>query len=227
MDCSAGSGFPALALAADDQLDVTIHCTDTSEEMLDVLARRAKELQVDLSDLAPEELRGTGPAIRDLRLDWDDLDRLPPVYDCVMCRGNSLVYANTWSGGDQVADRRAIFRYLKKMAAILRPGGILHVDAPWNLALPTSRYQPLSYGKNSIWEKVTIEPDRRHWLVTFRNPMGETKSFERYSTLLTAYDIAAMLPKLGFEPTRPIRLDGERPTLGVIIARKRHGPPAE
>ncbi len=223
LDCSAGTGFPALDLAADPTLSVKVHCSDASSVMLDVLALRAKELDVDMTQLTPgvadssEERDG-------LQINWDSLHTVPAVYDYVMCRGNSLMYANTWDGHTEVTDKAAIGHYLEKMVGRLRPGGFLHVDAPWNLSLPPVRYQRLSYGKYSFEEKATIEPSRRRWDLTVRQPNGEVSKFQRFSTLITVQDVAEMLRDLGFDHTEPTHLPGERKTLGVIIARKRHGP---
>jgi hypothetical protein len=106
------------------------------------------------------------------------------------------------------------------MKAKVRPGGHLHVDAPWKLSLPQEDYQPVATGAVSIWEQVTTEADHRHWRVDFKLPRKTRLKFERCSTLLTIHDVQTILERLGFEETEPFRLGAERPGFGVIIARK-------
>ncbi len=82
-------------------------------------------------------------------------------------------------------------------------------------------YKPVATGAVSIWEQVTTESDCRHWRVDFKLPSDDTLRFERFSTLLTIHDVAAMLDDLDFDETEPFQLSAERPGFGVIIAQKR------
>lgn len=222
LDCAAGTGFPALDLALAPSLPhLEIHCTDGDLEMLGVLNARAKAKRFEVGRLAPPRRCGLGDdALQSLRLDWDELDQIHGTYDYVLCRGNSLAYADTWTGGRDVTSTGTIRRYLKMMAAKVGPGGYLHVDAPWRLALPREDYQPVATGAVRIWEQVTTESDHRHWRVDFKLPNMSRLKFERFSTLLTIHDVKVILDSLGFEDTEPMQLPAERPGFGVIIARK-------
>ncbi len=223
LDCSAGTGFPALDLAAEAPSGFEIHCSDASPEMLGVLVARATRERIEIDRLAPPRpaLTGERTAVDALQLDWRELDRISASYDYVMCRGNSLAYTDSW-GRDRrdVASAEVIRRDLHQMAARVRPGGHLHVDAPWLLYLPRVAYPPVATGALSIRERVTTESSRRRWQLDFELPTGQTLRFERFSTLLTIHDVAAILDELGLEETEPFQLPSERPRLGVIIARK-------
>ncbi|MGB5758047.1 MAG: class I SAM-dependent methyltransferase [Acidimicrobiales bacterium] len=226
LDCAAGTGFPALDLALDsDSLPgLEIHCTDADPEMLNILGARAKLNDFDLGCLAPPFGPDLGRgAVASMRVDWADLHQIQQTYDYVMCRGNSLAYANTWSGGRDVTSVDLIAGYVEQIAKKVRPGGYLHVDAPWRLVLPQQAHGPVVSGAATIWEQVTTVADARLWRVDFKLPTGQLLKFERFSTLLTIYDVQAMLDDLGFTDTEPFQLQAERPGFGVIIARRPQG----
>lgn len=223
LDCAAGTGFPALNLAVASGLpDMKIHCTDGDPEMLQVLARRAIERNVKIRDIAPPGRLTIGEdSVEALHLDWADLDEIETDYDYVMCRGNSLAYANTWGGQSIVSSTDLIVKYLRKIAGKVRSGGHLHVDAPWKIELPHERYEAVDNGSVRISEQVNSEADCRFWRVGFDlKKEGKRVIFERFSTLLTIYDVQVMLDDLGFEDTEPFQLPAERAGFGVIIARK-------
>jgi SAM-dependent methyltransferase len=230
LDCAAGTGFPALdleAVASSHGIE-TLHYTDGDPEMIRVLRRKAGELGVTLPPLKPVPLPIGGTltkAIDPLVLDWSDLWRIQRPYDYVMCRGNSLVYADTWSGSgaETVASPDKIINYLRKIAVKVRPGGYLHVDAPWKVELEHRALPPVEAGDVTIWEEVRTSVDHRHWRVGFKRNDSRTLKFERYSSLLTVEDLSGALDSMGFEETKPFTMPGERPNFGVIIARKSHG----
>ncbi len=223
LDCAAGTGFPAIDLAIEPSLrGLEIHCSDADLEMLGVLTARAKARGIEVGRLTPPQGAGLGDdAVGGLRLEWEELHKIHGTYDYVLCRGNSLAYADTWGGGRDVTSADSIRWYLGCIATKVRPGGHLHVDAPWRLDLPRETYRPVATGAVSIWEQVTTESDCRHWRVDFKLPSDDTLRFERFSTLLTIHDVAAMLDDLDFDETEPFQLSAERPGFGVIIAQKR------
>ncbi len=222
LDCAAGTGFPAFDLAMDtDSLPgLQVHCTDADIEMLTILAWRAKRKHFDVGRLAPPLGTDLGRGVGSMRLDWAQLRDVQQTYDYVMCRGNSLAYANTWGGGRDVTSLPTIAGYLTQIAKKVRPGGFLHVDAPWRLDLPQEDYGRVVSGAASIWEQVTTESHARHWRVDFKLPTGQILKFERFSTLLTILDVKTILDQLGFAETEPFQLQAERPGFGVIIAKR-------
>lgn len=225
LDCAAGTGFPALLLARNPwRSDFEIHCTDGDPWMLDVLLRRAHANNLDLERLVPPpNRRAAGSADitpADLLLNWQDLDQIDLTYDYVMCRGNSLAYDNSWAGETDVAPLSQVARHLERIADRVRPGGWLHVDAPWEIGLGGRTYESADARIASIHEQVTTHPTHRPWRLVFHHTNGHVDRFNRYSSLLTIGDLKQMLEHLGFNHTRPFQLGAERPNYGVIIARR-------
>lgn len=100
LDCACGTGYEALALV---QHGFRVTASDVSEAMLHEARRR-------LGDRAAV-----------CRCAWADLpDLLTEPFDGVICTGNSLIHA-----GDEVGMTSA----LTGMAGVLRPGGLLLLDA--------------------------------------------------------------------------------------------------
>lgn len=221
LDCAAGTGFPALDMATNPSHGLFIHCTDADPAMLQVLARRAEHLGVPLAKLTPR--RADTPAMtgpKSLELSWEALGTIRGGYDYVLCRGNSLAYADTWTGRDETTPLDRVADYLANMAAKVRPGGYLHVDAPWQIGLDQQGYVSGGTEGCSIWEQVTSERDCRSWDLSYKFSGGRTIKFRRFSSLLTIDIVQAMLDELGFEDTEPFPLMAERPNFGVIIARR-------
>lgn len=220
LDCAVGTGFPALDLARAPSLpNLKIHCTDADLEMLRILEEQVKLKDYDIGLLAPPRRDDMGyGSLESLLLNWSELGQIETTYDYVMCRGNSLAYADSWTGGKAVAPTTLIRQHLENMKARVRPGGHLHVDAPWRLDLPEENYR--SAGDVAIWEQVNTESDRRQWRVVFKPPDRRRLEFQRYSTCLTIHDLKDILDDIGFELTEPFQLVGERAGFGVIIARK-------
>jgi hypothetical protein len=220
-DCAAGTGFPALDLATGHGDDIEIHCTDGDRAMIGELARKASERGLAAEQLVPpgRDHQEKQPVDDRLVLAWGELDRVRQEYDYVLCRGNSLAYAGTWMGYLDVASTDRVDHYLRKMADRVRPGGYLHVDAPWDRAVADATY-PCWGEVSEIREQISVEPDHRHWRLAFELHNGSRLVFHRFSSLLTIRDVEEALQRLGFEETQPRRLPGEREVFGVIIARK-------
>lgn len=220
LDCSAGTGFPALDLAGDPRADFQIHCSDGDPAMIATIEKRAADRGLDLRQLAPPRSLGCEQTSRAMTIGWARLELIKIRYDYILCRGNSLVYADTWRGQCQVASDELIRRYLGQMHDRLRCGGYLHVDAPWQFDLSTTSYRTIRGRSASIREEVANDGNARKWTMTIERPGQDPATFERYSSLLTINRIAEILDELDFEETEPFELEGERSNFGVIIARK-------
>lgn len=223
LDCAAGTGFPSLDLAAEAPETYEIRCSDGDRAMLSVFANRADELGVPIERVLPWRWpSATQPKGLDaFELDWMQLDLVKGQFDYVLCRGNSLAYADTWAGRRRVAPTEVIEVYLARMAKKVRPGGYLHVDAPWDLELPPQNHRAVDNPIGTIWEQVTRLADCREWWVSFKpSEGGPPVEFKRYSSLLTIERLAGALRRLGFERTEPFQLPAERPCFGTVIARK-------
>jgi len=227
LDCAAGTGFPALDLiehAADLGLD-EVHVCDGDPVMVRELLRQAKSRRIAADALNPRRRPARTPrqALDDLVINWSDLNVVRGTYEYVMCRGNSLVYADTWTGLDEVTTRKAIRRHMSKMAERIEPGGYLHVDGPWKLA-EGARVVLDSPGLR-ITEEVRDQLGCREWRLAFTHVDDHRREtpllFRRLSSPLTIHDVHDELRDLGgFEDTEPFQMEAERLVFGTIIARK-------
>jgi SAM-dependent methyltransferase len=223
LDCAAGTGFPSLDLAAEAGEAYRIRCSDGDRAMLTVFAQRARELSVPLERVLPRRWPSVPQldGLDGLHLDWMQLGHIRGQFDYVLCRGNSLAYADTWTGARRVASMTVLGTFLDRMASKIRPGGYLHVDAPWTLDLPTTNHRTLDGPFGTIWEQVTALDDCREWWVSFKPVTGGPPvEFKRYSSLLTIDRVQRTLEWLGFEETTPFQMAGERPNFATIVARK-------
>jgi SAM-dependent methyltransferase len=224
LDCAAGTGFPTLDLQLAAPERFVVHCCDGDELMVARMARRASGLDLDFAAMVPPRRQGSGAG--SMVLNWANLGELEGEYDYLLCRGNALAYADTWSGELDVASAETIRRYIGQMCDLLVPGGYLHVDAPKTIELGATTRRDVGHKPRSVAEQVTLEvdengePHRRRWDVTFNHKGQRPVSFTRYSSLLTIADLQRLLEELGLEETDPVELPDERPNFGVIIARK-------
>lgn len=220
LDCAAGTGFPSIDLLAETGPEFKVHCSDGDPAMVAVLEKRAANRGIDPGKLAPRYWPGPLRKSRSLILDWARLNQVEGRYDYVLCRGNSLAYADTWGGRRKVASRTLLETYLRRMRDKVAPGGYLHIDAPWDLGLSATSYRVIEGHSASIWEKVSVDRDAREWWMVVEQEGQRPVAFKRYSSLLTIDGVATILDRLGFEETQPFQLTGERSNFGVIIAKR-------
>ncbi len=228
LDCAAGTGFPALDLleTTNDQLDV-IHTCDGDPVMIRRLARKAKERNIELDAMNPRQRTARTPRqkVDDFVINWRDLRVVRGTYDYVLCRGNALAYADSWSGEGTVSSRDSIRDYLAQMAARIEPGGHLHIDAPWRLTPRDGPSVIVDRDDLRITEEIKDHDDHREWLVNFRRTDGTNSNseiaFRRLSSRLTIHDVREELNELNlFDDPEPFQLEAERKVYGTIIARK-------
>lgn len=214
LDVAAGSGLPALQLR---QRGLRIDCSDGSEAMVAQFRRNAVRLGVDGQCAVT---------------DWADLDPSNGLYDYLICRGNSFVYASSWEGGSDVAETDKLCSYLTSFAAMLRPGGCLQIDAPATLSTGPfdGRITEWTDSGTSIrvTEEVTEVDGSRYWTCTVSvvHSNGERQSlrFDLHSAKLTAAELIGLLERSGFVDCEITDVDGDRNSHATILARTRSQP---
>ena len=114
LDCACGTGFPSLDLAT---RGYNLQCSDGDDRMLELFRQNAEK---------------RGVAIEPRCLLWTELHQIDGQFDCVMLRGNSLVYCASWADQDGRFDpQKADIGIQQSLAAVfrkVRPGGFLYVD---------------------------------------------------------------------------------------------------
>ena len=114
LDCSCGGGYPAIDLAKSG-FDVT--CTDGSAAMIKKFRENQKK---------------SGLAIPSQTLDWGELSSIGKEFDAVLCRGNSLIYVDSWESGNSLNDIESVLSKIRaaltQMFAVTSKTGLLYVD---------------------------------------------------------------------------------------------------
>ncbi len=199
LDCACGTGFPALDLI---KRGFQLTCTDGSEAMLSKFHDKARKERV---------------SARATRVLWKDLHHhYPNYFDVVMCRGNSLIYADGWEecrapGYDVIKEALVSFR------RCLRPDGRLYVDttSASNLARPDPEeivYPTRRVGNLDIKLSETVVTDRVRRTRTWTSVLtvnGEPHEFRRQSYFLLHEELIGLLRDTGFEDIRQESILGE------------------
>ncbi|OHA26299.1 MAG: hypothetical protein A3D52_01910 [Candidatus Taylorbacteria bacterium RIFCSPHIGHO2_02_FULL_44_36] len=112
LDCAGGTGFPAITLKKRGW-DITY--SDSSQQMFDFFEK---------------ELQNENLQIHHHLINWMELsDKFSQKFDAVLCRGNSLVYVDSWDDNKiQQITRENIKKSLQEFLNILTPNGLLYVD---------------------------------------------------------------------------------------------------
>jgi len=158
LDASCGSGFPALDLI---ERNYNVVVADKSGEMIQLLKSNARKRSVP---------------IHAEQVAWSDLAAHfgKDAFDCVLCRGNSLVYADSWEQNwmDPERSRSAIQVALQNFHIVLKLGGTLYLDVTREGEVPhTKDFGVIETAKNGhvhlTWEmRRDVQNQIRTWIVS-------------------------------------------------------------
>ena len=200
LDCSCGTGFPALAL---HRLGYRLNCTDGSAFMLERFRGNARAERIPLE---PRQVR------------WEELGAVyPGMFDVVLCRGCSLIYAGTWDTPAE-PDWSAFVSSVKNFVHCLRPGGRLYIDTTREEELYGEYPQVEEHAPRMIaghrveWsERITADPQARVrcWQVSLHIDDASV-SFERKSHYVSHAEFAGVLENAGLEDVSRVEIPGER-----------------
>ncbi len=190
LDAGCGSGFPALDLI---ERGYNVIGVDKSREMARQCNINAQKrgLEVELHNIGWLELSKTFGA----------------EFDCVYCRGNSLVYANSWEQNWIVPSRsrEEIATAIKNFFAVLKPGGFLYVDTTSQNEKPhEDRLGTVETERGVIELTWRVEHDRakkmRTWTVLVKSmESGETREYCSFSYLINLEEIINFFQTAGFQ----------------------------
>lgn len=210
LDACGGTGFPVLELA---QLGWDVSYADASPEMLAVFIT-----QMSLSNLT----------IPYYQCKWQELTHnIPDKFDFVLCRGNSLLYIDSWGNNEITsATKRHIKEALQQFYALLNKEGFLYIDIYPKEDVQKTETQrdfgeKLIDGKRVrlLWQiKHDFINQQRIW-----SPKvivdGQTHEFCLYSYLLTHSDLVQLMREVGFSQIEELIFEGED-DYTVFLARK-------
>ncbi len=206
LDCSCGFGFATLGLY-ERGYDITF--TDGSELMLEEFKKRASSKHLD---------------VKPLHILWENLgNKFHNEFDVLLCRGNSLIYANSWDK-EQNNSVESIKSALKNFHMCLKPNGLLYIDTTCENKLHKSseeiEYPPLRMNGAEIrlYDKVILDKDKmiRLWRPTIYIN-GTSYTIERRSYYLSHEKLHELLLDCGFHGVEKTNVPGEH--YDVFIAR--------
>lgn len=210
LDCAVGTGFGTIELL---KLGHSIVCSDGSTEML-------KQFSAN-SDAA-------GVPVKPLLLRWNELAyAFPQVFELILCRGNSLAYADAWdSRVDDPKDFRSLVEHLSGMYGAIKPGGYVFVDFPVDesadaVSVRRNVRSGVLDDSRAVEVVEVIEANRqsgqRIWSVSI-SISGSEYIFNRVSRILGAEELTEALLEAGFSEARRVGNPGVRDHYGSFVA---------
>ena len=213
LDASGGNGFPAIELRRQGW--------DISYNDYNAFMKQQVEAKIKGGD----EFLASMPCTQ---VSWENLDQVmaPNSYDMVMCRGNSLPYATSWSVNQSCDPKKAeiiIQKALAQFLQILRPGGVLLVDKSSfeSTGIYVVEKEGEIEGKNCHVHWVFVNDLKlgiRRW-DQYNTVEGETACLTVYSFLMTEKMLMDWLTQAGFVSISQTSLRGEN-VYTVFTARK-------
>jgi SAM-dependent methyltransferase len=212
LDVAGGAGFPSIELR---RMEWDITYSDGSKSMIDLFKKR---------------LEATSLEIPVFHSDWLDLSKnIPGKFDAVLCRGNSLIYIDSWEESDVREDTKERIRNaLEEFYKMLNPGGLLYVDMITKNEYGHSIYPIIEdLGEKEIngkkmkmeWQ-VVHDPENKRRTVKSLLSGDHIQDFHTYhSYLLTHPELVDMLKQAGFRRIEETKIDGEG-CYTVFVAKK-------
>ncbi len=202
LDSCGGTGFPSIALKKRGW-DITY--SDGSELMYNRFQAK---------------MAAQGVAMPSYRTEWLGLSRtIPNRFDALLCRGNSLVYVNSWDR-DKISQKSPLHigETLQEFRAMLNPGGVLYIDI-----INKNEYDQPEYPVvEEIGERwMDGKRIRLTWLITHNYNTrlrtcqsvmemdGVKHTYLYYSYLLRHVELLDLLTGAGFRQVREIKVEGE------------------
>lgn len=161
---------------------------------------------------------------------WLDMDKkIQKKFDVVLCRGNSLIYVDSWDNniiGSETKEH--IKRSLKIFYNLLNPGGLLYIDLTHRKEFNQLHYPIIEeFGEKIIdGNKIKLRWELDHdyqkkiriWKsVIWVNEQRFESSSQSY--LLEHKELISLLKEVGFSQVKEARIDGEN-VYNIFVAFK-------
>lgn len=208
IDVSGGTGFPLIGLSKKETITATYN--DGSKEMQNIFI---------------EESKGEIPAFN---CDWRSMSEQVghDTYDVALCRGNSLIYVDTWAGNFKKTEDQIILdlqKAIDNFFAILKPGGLLYLDKNSQIQEGTYRVQKTaSLNGEAIQIDWLFTNNTKKRIRTWQNKVkigAESYDFTSYGYLLTEDLLERLCYNAGFIQFEKTQIEGEN-TYQSYIAKK-------
>ena len=203
LDCAGGTGFPSIELK---KRGWNVIYTDMSKSMIDVFEQKSKNNNIELEHY---------------NLNWIELSKFfTKKFDVVLCRGNSLIYVDSWGKSYIGIDSlNKIQESLKVFYNLLNKEGFLCIDIINKGEYHKAKYPLIeNLGQKIIdGNKVSlswiINHDYQKKLRIVKSKLTVDKKqeeFTYYSYLLEHKELIKMLKEIGFVKIEEVKLEGEK-----------------
>ncbi len=214
LDCACGTGNPSIELK---KLGFDVVCSDGSEKMIAKFQENCEKENI---------------FIPFNKINWVDLSGVfLEKFDCVLCRGNSLIYVNSWDTNklDFSSAKNLIRSSLKAMFDVLKVGGFLYVDIYGRdekegfVDLGFKEINNINIGL--LWHVFYNKESNIRCVRSWRTIVSENKSKQVFSHTYSSYllshaELVATLKDIGFSKVDCyVKIPGER-HYSVFIAWK-------
>jgi hypothetical protein len=150
--------------------------------------------------------------------DWRNLSQnIPGVFDALLCRGNSLVYMDSWDIGPALTPGlREIQIALDEFFKKLKLGGVLYLDiyredqGDNGVSRELGEMVVAGHRVSLDWQINCDHSSRRRIWTADLSVDGQSQRFELSSFLLYHAELVTLLYKAGFSDVAEVEIDGER-----------------
>lgn len=211
LDCGGGTGFPSIPLK---KLGWDISYCDNNSVMV---RHFQKELQ-------KQNLR-----IPTYTSSWMQLSKnIKENFDAILCRGNSLIYVNSWDINKPELNKENIRKTLQEFHKKLNENGLVYIDLINKKEFHREKYPILEeIGEKIIdGKKIKItwglfhDYDKKIRKCNIIMKIDdETKVTTLYSYLLEHSELINLMKEIGFKDVKEVNIDGEE-NYNVIVGYK-------
>ncbi len=200
LDCGGGTGFPSIELK---KLGWNISYCDSNEKMIKHFSGKLNESKLDI------------PIYQN---SWLELSKnISHKFDAILCRGNSLIYVNSWDVKNPTVNKENIKRVLQEFYNQLNNNGLLYVDIinkkEFNQKYPLIENigERIINGKRvKIAWKITHFPEKKMRKCDIIFHVDGQKSITScYSYLLTHKELFSLMTECGFKNIHEVMILGE------------------
>lgn len=202
LDCAGGTGFPSIKLK---KLGWDISYSDKSQEMIDFFLKKLHKEKLSLPYY---------------QSDWMGLRKnINSKFDTILCRGNSIVYVNSWENNGVTHNALAdIKKSLIAFFDILNPGGLLYVDLMSGGEFNKPQYPFIETFEDKVidghnvsmtWRINHDTETKLRTVVIDLQVDGKAETFVLSSYLLSAGQLRVLLQETGFKDVGQEKIQGE------------------
>ncbi len=200
LDCGGGTGFPCIELK---KLGWNISYCDNNKTMIEHFSKKINKLSMNIPTF---------------NTDWRTLsENIPQKFDALLCRGNSLIYVDSWETTNPTLKRENIKRVLREFYQRLNEKGLLYIDIinqkEFNQKYPLIENigEKIINGKKVkvTWE-ITHSPKKKRRKCDIILNIEDYKNVTTcYSYLLTQEELSLLMTECGFKNVHNVKIIGE------------------